>query len=72
VRVFNNFIFAPDGKSLFGCSQNGDIAEINIELCKEVRIGPRKRVITRGITNIRYIKPGFLAISGRDGLMALI
>ena len=33
VREYNNFIFAPDGKHLFGCSKNGDIAEISIKEC---------------------------------------
>lgn len=39
---------------------------------KETRVGPRKRVITKGITNIRYIDPGILCISGKEGMIAFI
>lgn len=43
-----------------------------VQVGRETRIGPRKRVITKGITNIKYIHPGHLAISGKEGLMAIV
>ena len=42
------------------------------DLGKETRVGPRRRVITKGITNIRYVHPDYLCISGKEGLIALI
>lgn len=39
---------------------------------KEVRIGPRKRVIIAGIKHIRYLKSNLIIITGVKGFIALI
>ena len=35
-------------------------------------MGPRRRVITKGISNLKYLHPGFLVICGKEGLLAVI
>ena len=39
---------------------------------KEVRVGPRKRVIIAGIKHIRYLKPDKFVITGVKGFLAVI
>ena len=39
---------------------------------KELRVGPRKRVIISGIKHIRYLAGGRLIITGVKGFIALI
>lgn len=39
---------------------------------KELRIGPRKRVIISGIKHMRYVKPNRLIITGVKGFIALL
>lgn len=39
---------------------------------KEVRIGPRKRVIIGGIKHIKYVHPRMAIITGPKGYIGLI
>lgn len=72
IREFNNIIFDPHDIYCYGCSKNGDIAEINVEEAKETRIGPRKRNIAKGVSNLRFLEPNFLVISGKNGFIGLV
>ena len=72
VRRYNNIVFHPNDRFLYGCSKNGDIAEISVGEGRETRIGPRKRVISKGITNIRMMGQDNLLISGKEGLLAAV
>lgn len=35
-------------------------------------MGPRRRVITKGILNVKFLMPNHLIISGREGMVAMI
>lgn len=65
-------LFDPHDMSCYVSSKNGDISEISIKDMKEVRIGPRKRVIISGIKHIRFVKSGKLIITGVKGFIGLI
>lgn len=65
-------LFDPHDLSCYVSSKNGDISEINLKEMKEVRVGPRKRVIISGIKHIRFVKPNRLVITGVKGFIALI
>lgn len=72
VREFSMMLFDPWDSSCFVCSKNGDISDISLELFKEVRVGPRKRVIIAGIKHIRYLSSNRLIITGVKGFISLI
>ena len=65
-------LFDPFDLSCYACSKNGDISEIDLQKKKEVRVGPRKRVIIAGIKHIRYVSGGRLIITGVKGFISLI
>jgi hypothetical protein len=37
-----------------------------------MRIGPRRRVITKGISNLKFLYPNHLILCGKEGLIALL
>ena len=55
VREFNKIVFDGDDRFCYTASKNGDIAEIDIEKGKEIRVGPKKRIIIAGIKMIKKI-----------------
>lgn len=72
VREFRMSLFDPTDMNCYICSKNGDISDISVKEMKEVRIGPRKRVIISGIKHMRFVKPNRLVITGVKGFIALL
>jgi len=53
-------------------TRTGDIIEINLERCLFKRIGPAKRLFSRGINTIKLLNDGDLLVGAGDGTIARV
>ncbi len=64
IREFNAIVFCDTDAYCYTASKNGDIAEIDVKQQKELRVGPKKRIIISGIRFIKKIDAENLLIIG--------